>query len=127
MTLFKRGHPTPDGFSGKPDTGAQPKGGYGAAEVPGRAQKYSAPKDKPSGGYGSYGKHKANKPAGGYGTSGKPRSGKPQGGYGARNKSAVKQKLGKYGNDGMATPKTPIPKDQKKGRFNLPKGKFTYS
>jgi len=113
--MFKTSGKNPGkGCSEKPVTGAQPVGGYGAADAPGKAQKMSGGKKKPSGSYGSYGKCAPNKPKGGYGTRGKPTSKKPQGG----------QRMGSVGDDGMATPKTPIPSDQKTGRFNLPKGKF---
>lgn len=98
----------------KPKTGGRPDGGYGSAPAPGKAQHGLPAKSKPSGGYGSAGKTAANKPKGGYGTHGKPSS----------KKSTVTQPMGSYGYDGMPTPKTPIPKDQKTGRFNLPKGKF---
>lgn len=109
MTVFKKGPKTPDACNGRPSTGARPEGGYGAAGAPGKAQKYSGKK-----GDLLRMKSPAHKPAGGYGTHGKPRS----------KSSKVTQPLGTYAGDNMPEPKTPIPKDQKTGRFNLPKGKF---
>jgi hypothetical protein len=113
MALFNRGSKTPNGANGKPSTDAVPEGGYGSYGAPSKAQKMSAKKDKPSGGRGNV---PARKPSGGYGTHGKPSS----------RASTSKQGMSDYASDGMAEPKTPIPSDQKKGRFNLPRGKFTY-
>lgn len=109
MAIFKKGPMTPDACNGKPNTGAQPKGGYGSAGAPSKAQKMGGKK-----GEGLRMKTKPNKPMGGFGTHGKPMEKKQQ----------IRQPMGDYACDGMATPKTPIPKDQKTGRFNLPKGKF---
>ena len=109
MALFNRGSKTPNGFNGRPSTGAQPEGGYGAAGAPGKAQKTNGKK-----GDCLRMTSAALKPSGGYGTHGRPSSKKPK----------VNQALGSYGADGMATPTTTIPSDQVKGRFNLPKGKF---
>lgn len=106
--LFNRGSKTPNAANGKPSTGGQPDGGYGSYGAPSRAQKMST--DKGSMRYST----PALKPSGGYGTHGMPMEKNPK----------VKQKMGDYCKDGMATPKTPIPSDQVKGRFNLPKGKF---
>ena len=114
---FKKGPTNPSGSSGRPQTGAVPEGGYGSGGVPGRAQRMSAKKSKSKGGWGSAGKRSAKKPSGGWGTHGKPMT----------RKSRVGQRMGSYANDGMAEPKSPIPKDQATGRFNLPRGKFTYS
>ena len=119
--LFKRGSKAPTGANGKPSTGAVPDGGYGSGGVPGKAQKMSAKKGKPSGGRKGT---PAHKPSGGYGSYGKPNSSVvPKGSTGS---GTGKQRMGSYANDGMAEPKTPIPSDQKAGRFNLPRGKFTY-
>jgi len=119
MALFNRGSKAPNGANGKPSTGGVPEGGYGSGGVPGKAQKKSTPKNMPS---GSGKKSAALKPSGGYGTYGKvsPR------GYSKSPPSTCKKEMGSYANDGMAWPECPIPSDQKKGRFNLPKGKFTY-
>ena len=120
MGLFKRGSKAPNGANGKPSTAPAPDGGYGSGGVPGKAQKETAIKSKPSGGRKGA---PALKPAGGYGTYGKVSSG----GYSKSAKpSTCKKPMGSYANDGMAEPKCAIPSDQKKGRFNLPKGKFTY-
>ena len=100
--MFKGGSKTPNGFMDKPQTGGVPEGGYGSGGTPSRAQKMSSSKTR------------ANKPSGGYGTHGKPMSKKPR----------VGQRMGSYGNDGMAVPKTPIPRDKRK-LFNLPKVKVT--
>ena len=110
--MFNKGPKTPDACNGKPMTGARPEGGYGSAGAPSKAQKMSAKRGGKEGRMTA----KANKPMGGYGTHGKPMSKKPK----------ITQPMGDYASDGMATPNTPIPKDQKTGRFNLPKGKFTY-
>lgn len=121
MAVFKSGSKTPSGANGKPSTGAVPEGGYGSYGVPSKAQKTSIAANKPS---GSGKKGPALKPSGGHGTYGKPSAGTvPKGGTGS---GSGKQRMGSYANDGMAEPKTPIPSDQKTGRFNLPKGKFTY-
>ena len=121
MALFKRGSKAPNGANGKPSTDAVPEGGYGSGGVPGKAQKTSASKSKPSGGRKGT---PARKPSGGYGTYGKPNAGTvPKGGTGS---GTGKQRMGSYANDGMAEPKTSIPSDQVAGRFNLPKGKFTH-
>jgi hypothetical protein len=122
--LFKRGSKAPNGANGKPSTGAVPEGGYGSGGVPGKAQKTSTPKNAPAGKHGSYGTPRGSKPSGKYGTYGKPNAGTvPKGGTGS---GTGKVRMGSYANDGMAEPKTPIPSDQKTGRFNLPRGKFTY-
>lgn len=113
MALFKRGSKAPSGANSKPMTGGVPKGGYGSHGTPHKAMRTSAIKSKPSGG------HKgtpAHKPKGGHGTYGKPNPKAPK----------SQQSLRDYASDNMATPKTPIPKDQNTGRFNMPKGKFTY-
>lgn len=120
MALFKRGSKAPNGANGKPSTDPAPEGGYGSGGVPGKAQKTSAIKSKPS---GSGKKSAALKPAGGYGTYGKV---SPKGYSKSQKPSTCKREMGGYANDGMAEPKCAIPSDQKKGRFNLPKGKFTY-
>jgi hypothetical protein len=119
--LFKRGSKAPNGANGKPSVAAGPEGGYGSGGVPGKAQKEGTPKKMPSG----KGKTSAAlKPSGGHGTYGKPSAGTvPKGGTGS---GTGKMKMGSYANDGMAEPKSSIPSDQKAGRFNLPKGKFTY-
>lgn len=107
--VFKSGPKTPKGSDGKPSTGAQPEGGYGSYGAPSKAQKTNGKKGdclrmtSPS-----------LKPSGGYGTHGKPSPKKPK----------VTQPMGGYAADGMAEPKTSIPSDQVKGRFNLPRGKF---
>ena len=120
MGLFKRGSKAPNGANGKPSTGAVPEGGYGSGGVPGKAQKMSTPKNMPS---GSGKKGAAHKPAGSYGTYGKV---SPKGYSKSANPSTCKKPMGSYANDGMAEPKCSVPSDQTKGRFNLPKGKFTY-
>lgn len=107
--MIKHGPKTPDACCGKPATGARPEGGYGSAGAPSRAQKMSGKK-----GDGLRMTSPARKPMGGYAGRGKPMS-KP---------SKVTQPMGDYASDDMAEPKTPIPKDQARGRFNLPKGKF---
>lgn len=91
---------------------AKPEGGYGSYGTPSRAQAMSAKKGKP--GKDSGKSVKAHKPKGGYGPRGKPVD-KP---------SKGEVDMGTYGADGMSWPKATIPKDQKRGRFNLPKGKF---
>jgi hypothetical protein len=117
MAVFKKGPKNPSGANGKPPQAAVPEGGYGSGGVPHKAQRTSAVKVKPGGGGGTYGKAPAYKPKSGYGTYGKP----PR-----QKQSSCEQRCGEYASDGMAEPKSPIPKDQKSGRFNLPKGKFTY-
>lgn len=107
--VFKTGPKTPKGSDGKPVTGGQPEGGYGSYGAPGKAQKTNGKR-----GDCLRMTSPALKPKGGYGTHGRPMEKKPK----------VRQPLGSYADDGMATPKTPIPSDQKTGRFNLPKGKF---
>ena len=109
MALFNRGPKTPNAADGKPSTGAQPEGGYGSGGAPGKAQKMNGKR-----GDCLRMKSAALKPSGGYGTHGKPSPKKPK----------INQAMGGYCADGMAEPKTSIPSDQVKGRFNLPRGKF---
>lgn len=123
MALFKRGSKAPNGANGKPSTDPAPEGGYGSGGVPGKAQKTSIAKNAPAGKHGSYGTPRGSKPSGGYGTYGKV---SPKGYSKSAKPSTCKKPMGSYANDGMAEPKCAIPSDQKKGRFNLPRGKFTY-
>jgi hypothetical protein len=120
MAVFKKGPKNPSGANGKPPNTAVPEGGYGSGGVPHKAQRTSAVKVKPSGG----GKAPAYKPKSGYGTYGNP--GASRGYSKSGSPSTCEQRAGNYASDGMAEPKSPIPSDQKTGRFNLPKGKFTY-
>lgn len=110
--MIKKGPINPKGSNGKPATDGVPKGGYGSHGAPATGMRTSARKGKPSGG----GKgHAANKPKGGYGSMSGPS---------VQKVSTPKVSMCSCGADGMAIPKTPIPSDQVKGRFNLPKGKF---
>ena len=110
--MHNKGPVNKSGANGRPTTSPKPAGGYGSYGTPMKGMRTSAVKSKPSGGRKG---HAANKPKGGFGSL----SSAP-----TQKVSTPMQSMVSYAADGMATPKTPIPSDQVKGRFNLPKGKF---